>query len=79
MIGVLSGGGEADPRPIFMKSLRVSGIYVGSRAMFEAMNRAIALAALKPVVDRVFAFAEAPDAMRYMETGAHFGKICISL
>ena len=79
LIGVLSGGGEVDPRPIFMKSLRVSGIYVGSRAMFEAMNRAITLAQMKPVVDCVFPFAEVPEAMRFMETGAHFGKVCIAV
>jgi NADPH:quinone reductase-like Zn-dependent oxidoreductase len=45
--------------------------------MFEEMNRAISLAGLRPVVDRVFVFEEALDAMRYMETGAHFGKVCI--
>ena len=32
-----------------MKNIRVQGIFVGSREMFEAMNRAIALAKLKPV------------------------------
>src|SRR5271165_1249323 len=77
LIGVLSGGGEFDPRPILMKSIRLQGIYVGSRQMFEEMNRAISQAGLHPVIDRVFAFEEAPEAMRYMETGAHLGKICI--
>jgi NADPH:quinone reductase-like Zn-dependent oxidoreductase len=79
LIGVLTGGGDTDARAIFLKSLRVSGIYVGSRAMFEAMNRAISLAQLRPVLDRVFPFADAPEAMRYMETGAHFGKVCLGL
>jgi NADPH:quinone reductase-like Zn-dependent oxidoreductase len=45
--------------------------------MFEAMNSAIALAGLRPVVDRVFAFSELPQALRYMESGAHFGKIVL--
>ena len=79
LIGVLAGQGEIDPRPLLLKSARLQGIYVGSREMFEEMNRAIALAKLRPVVDRVFAFEEIVDAMRYMETGAHFGKICIRL
>jgi len=35
-----------------------ASIYVGSREMFEAMNRAIALHQIKPVVDRVFPFSE---------------------
>jgi NADPH:quinone reductase-like Zn-dependent oxidoreductase len=77
LIGVLSGAGEVNPIPILMKNVRVQGIYVGSREMFEAMNRAVALHRLKPVVDRVFPFAEAREALRYMESAAHFGKIVI--
>ena len=46
------------------------GIYVGSRAMFEAMNRAIAAAGLRPVIDRAFAFDEAPAAYRHMRPPA---------
>ena len=77
LIGVLSGQGEMDPRPMLMKAIRMQGIYVGSREMFEEMNRAIALAEMRPVVDRVFEFDEAPEALRYLETGAHFGKVCV--
>jgi NADPH:quinone reductase-like Zn-dependent oxidoreductase len=60
-----------------MKGVTVRGIFVGSREMFEAMNRAIDLNGLKPVVDQVFPFAELPEALRHMESGAHFGKIVI--
>jgi NADPH:quinone reductase-like Zn-dependent oxidoreductase len=78
LIGVLTGGaGQVNPLPILMKNIRVQGIFVGSREMFEAMNRAIALHQMKPVVDHVFPFSEAVDAFRYMETGAHFGKVAI--
>jgi NADPH:quinone reductase-like Zn-dependent oxidoreductase len=77
LIGVLTGGGEIDPRPILMKSIRLQGVYVGSREMFEEMNRAIENTRLRPVVDRVFGFDEIAEAMRYMESGAHFGKICV--
>ena len=77
LIGVLSGNGQVNPLPILMKGVRVTGIYVGSRAMFEAMNRAIALAELRPVVDRVFGFADAVAAFRHLESGAHFGKVVI--
>jgi NADPH:quinone reductase-like Zn-dependent oxidoreductase len=41
------------------------------------MNRAIALHQLRPVIDRVFSFDEAREALRYMEAGAHFGKIVV--
>jgi NADPH:quinone reductase-like Zn-dependent oxidoreductase len=78
LIGVLSGGsGQVNPLPVLMKNVRVQGIFVGSRAMFEAMNRAIALHQLRPIVDRVFPFAEAPAALRYLESAAHFGKVCL--
>ncbi len=78
LIGVLSAGtGQVNPLPILMRNLRVQGIFVGSREMFEAMNRAIALHKMKPVVDRVFPFNDAPAAFRYMESAAHFGKIAI--
>ncbi len=78
LIGILSGVGEVNPMPILMKNIRVQGIYVGSRDMFEAMNRAIVQARMKPVVDRVFPFSEAKQALQHMESGAHFGKICLS-
>jgi NADPH:quinone reductase-like Zn-dependent oxidoreductase len=78
-IGVLSGATEPiDVRPILSRQIRIHGVYVGSRADFVAMNKAISLATLKPVVDRVFPFADAKAALRHMEIGAHFGKIVIS-
>jgi len=58
---------------------RVHGIAVGSRSRFEAMNRAIAQHALRPVIDSVHALEGAPDAFRHMEAGRHFGKIVIDV
>jgi NADPH:quinone reductase-like Zn-dependent oxidoreductase len=78
LIGLLTGfGGEFNPLVVLFKSVCFQGIRVGSREMFEAMNRAIAAAQLRPVIDHTFPFAEAPDAYRYLESGAHFGKVCI--
>ena len=80
LFGVLSGlQGDISTVTILQKNIRLQGIYVGSRDMFEAMNRAIALHQLKPVVDRVFAFPEIREALRYLERGAHFGKVCLKL
>jgi NADPH:quinone reductase-like Zn-dependent oxidoreductase len=80
LIGVLSGtAGEINPLPVIMKKIRLQGIFVGSREMFEAMNKAISLHQLHPVVDRVFPFEDTREALRYMESGKHFGKICIML
>ena len=80
VIGALSGGDPTvSPVPILMNSIRVRGIYVGSRAMFERMNRAIQLHAIRPVVDKIFKWTEIREALRYMETQQHFGKICLTL
>ena len=81
LIGVLAAGNgsETNPVPILMKNLRVQGIYVGSRAMFEAMNRAIEVHQMRPIVDRVFGFTELPAALKHQESGQHFGKVCLSV
>jgi NADPH:quinone reductase-like Zn-dependent oxidoreductase len=50
---------------------------VGNRDMFEAMNRAIALNQMRPVIDRTFPFEQAVEALRYLAKGSHIGKICI--
>ena len=78
LIGVLAGNALELPLPlIFMQRVRVQGLLVGSREDFEAMNRAISLHRLHPVIDRVFPFAETRAALELMERGGHFGKICI--
>ncbi len=78
VIGVLSGADPSvSPIPILMNSARVQGIYVGSRAMFERMNRAIEFHGIKPVIDKTFAWTEIKEALHYMEAQQHFGKICL--
>ena len=78
MIGGLSGAAtELDPRLILARRANVQGISVGSTQMFEAMNRAISASAIKPTIDKVFGFDEAPAAYQHMAAGAHFGKIVI--
>jgi NADPH:quinone reductase-like Zn-dependent oxidoreductase len=78
MIGGLSGAATGlNPSLIFGKRANVQGISVGSTEMFEAMNAAIAANRIKPVIDRVFAFDEAPAAYQHLASGAHFGKIVI--
>ncbi len=78
LMGVLTGfAAEVNTAAILSKNVRVQGVYVGSREMFEGMNRAIAQNRLRPIVDRVFPFAEAREALEYLESGQHFGKIVI--
>jgi NADPH:quinone reductase-like Zn-dependent oxidoreductase len=78
LIGVLTGfAGDVSTVSILFKHIRVQGIYVGSRDMFEQMNCAIAQNKLKPIIDRVFSFNEAKEALSYLESGKHFGKVVI--
>ena len=58
--------------------MTLGSITVGSRADFEAMNRAIAQHRLRPVIDRVFPFDAAQHADRHFESRAHFGKVVIN-
>lgn len=78
MIGVLSGGAMNAPLGLVVtRQVRLQGITVGHRDGFAAMMRALDQHRIRPVIDRVFAFAELKEAMAYLKSGAHFGKICI--
>ncbi len=79
LIGILAGAGQIDPMPLLFKNARIQGIMVGSREMFDQMNRAMAVNQVHPVIDRVFPFSDAREAYRHLESGAHFGKVCIAI
>lgn len=80
LIGGLSGYGSDLPTNALMWiNATASGIYVGSREDFEAMNAFIAEHELRPVIDRVFEFDEAAVAFDYLESGAFMGKIVIRM
>jgi NADPH:quinone reductase-like Zn-dependent oxidoreductase len=78
VIGALeTGAGTIHPSQIFAKSLRLQGIYVGSREMFVALNRFLELHRIVPAVDRVFGFDDANAAYEHLASGGHFGKVVI--
>ena len=78
LIGVLSGyEAPLNLTPVLMQDVRLQGVIVGPRDAFEAMNRAIELHRLRPVVDQVFPFEDTRAAIEYMAAGKHFGKVCI--
>jgi len=79
LIGVLAGGDGIDTRPLLMKNIKLQGIFVGSREMFEHMNAAISAHKLHPIIDRTFSFADAQKALTYLESGTHFGKVVIKI
>ena len=78
LLGRDAGLPPIDPSVLWTSALTVRAIVVGSRAQFEAMNRAIEVNGLRPVIDRVFAFEEAADAYRYYADTQPFGKVVIA-
>jgi len=71
--------GEVNLAPVLHKNLHLEGIYVGSRAMFESLNRAVTQAHLHPVIDATFAAEDIRTALGFMESAAHFGKIVLEI
>lgn len=79
VIGGVSGfTSNVQLRDILIKNAIIRGIFVGSRTMFEAMNRAFTQNKLHPAIHRIFPFAQAPEAYRHQQSAAHFGKIVIA-
>jgi len=80
LIGVLAGATtDVNLGPILMQNIRVQGVMVGSRETFEHMLRAVSHHQLRPVLDRVFPFAEARAAFEHMAGQGHFGKIVVRM
>ncbi|HLL27348.1 MAG TPA: NAD(P)-dependent alcohol dehydrogenase [Xanthobacteraceae bacterium] len=79
LIGVLSGGtAPLNLGRVVTQNLRLQGVTIGNRAMFEAMVRAIEKHRLAPVIDEHrFAFGETRAAIATIAEGKHFGKIAV--
>ena len=67
------------PHALMVKGGNLHGVFVGDRAMFEAMNRAIDANGIKPVIDKVFGFGDVPAAYRHAASGDFMGKIVIGI
>ena len=80
LIGFLAGrDGDTNPTPLMMVGGSLHGIFVGDREMFEEMNRALAVNRIRPVVDRVFPFDEAPAAYQQHASSSFVGKIVVAV
>jgi NADPH:quinone reductase-like Zn-dependent oxidoreductase len=77
-VGSLAADDPVDARALFAVGATVRPVAVGSRAQFEAMTRALEAHAIAPVVDRVFAFADAIEAYTYYEREQPLGKVVIA-
>ena len=80
LVGFTSGfGGGLPPIDILFRSLTVAGTAIGSRSNFEALMRAMKQHEVKPVIDRVFSFAEYAQAYQRLASGDHIGKVVIEV
>jgi NADPH:quinone reductase-like Zn-dependent oxidoreductase len=78
LIGGLGGfGGNVPVTTLMNANLTASGIYVGSRADFEALNAFVDAHHVKPVIDKVYEFDDAAKAFEALEKGESFGKTVI--
>ncbi|MCK9284676.1 MAG: NAD(P)-dependent alcohol dehydrogenase [Rhodocyclaceae bacterium] len=78
VVGLLAGMPEVGAE-ILLRYLTVQGSRVGSLEHFEQMNRAIGFHQLRPVIDRVFAFDDAPAALKHLQAQKHVGKVVIRI
>ncbi|MBN4001317.1 MAG: zinc-binding dehydrogenase [Nostoc sp. LPT] len=80
LVGTVSGQiTDINIPALIFRNVQIKAVAVGNREMFEAMNRAISLHKLKPVVDRIFSFDKTLEAFQYMNSLERFGKICIRI
>jgi NADPH:quinone reductase-like Zn-dependent oxidoreductase len=77
LVGQVGGFGEGLSPLFILRAVTANPIRVGSRDDFVRMNRAIAANALRPVIDRVFDFGDAPAAFQHFEEGTRVGKVVI--
>lgn len=79
VIGYLGGvDGVINPLDIFRRQATVRGIPVGSRAMLAELMAALAAGTMRPVIDRVYAWTDAAQALRHLHSGNHFGKVVLA-
>lgn len=79
VIGGVTGFGatQVDPIALIVGVKRLAGIFVGSRAMLDALAKFVEVNRIVPVVDRVFGFDQAREAYEYLDAGKHFGKVVV--
>lgn len=81
LIGGTSGafGGELPPFALIDGAQTLRGVLVGSVATGCALSDFCARRAIRPVIDRVFAFEHAAEAYEHLRSGRHFGKVVVTL
>lgn len=70
---------KADLQRVFIRQLSIVGVTIGNFEEFRTLIDAAERKLFVPHIGRVFPLEEAPDALRYMESGEQTGKIGIAV
>lgn len=62
---------------LLTKQATIKGMEVGNTKAFAAMNQALELHQIHPVIDRIFSFDQTQAAFEYLDQKSHFGKVAI--
>ena len=78
-VGSLGGPADVAPNlgPLLRKNILIKGLTGGSRRMLERLHRAVESSGVRPVIDKVFSFEDAPAAFAHLASGDHMGKVVI--
>jgi NADPH:quinone reductase-like Zn-dependent oxidoreductase len=79
MIGVLSPEGAPNPRGLMMTAGSIRGIFVGSAAMAKALNAAVDVNGIKPLIGARFNFGKAREAYAHAWGPDSFAKTVIEV
>lgn len=80
VVGLIGGGELSVPVvPVLQKVITIQGNNTGSTAHLADALRAVATNRIAPVIDRRFAFDDAPAAYRFLESGGHVGKLVVDI
>ena len=77
VIGHVTDRERVSAKDLMLFAVDLRRVIVGSRRAFQQLLLAMEHQAIRPIIDRVFPFAEAREALRYLESGAHVGKVVI--
>ena len=61
------------------RNFTLKGILNGPKDRFEEMLELFEKREIRPVIDKVFKFEEAPKALEYLYSGSHFGKVVVQI
>lgn len=79
-IGVLTGfASQPNILPLQFKNASINGICVGSTAHLQQLADFMTQHQIHPVIDRRFAFEDAPNAYEHLASASHFGKLVVNL